>query len=192
MRRARRPSGFTLIEVLVALLIASVVASLSYTVLATAVDTSATVEMAGNELAADARFRALLADALRHPSPAPGVDAPTFVVAHEARGDRVTFTSRGIVPPLGTSESWDVEIWSDSAGVQFEARPSGSESVPVHATLHGASGLEVLTRDGASRRNWVRGWERPGRTPDMVALVWRSPRTTSVPLVVRTSLEETP
>lgn len=190
--RARR--GFTLLELMVGLVISGLVVTLGYGTLQGGLDTETRLQT--HRLARESTLaaRTMIADAMRHAVPGvPGGPAVFVLVdrfdANGIPADSLTFQSRGIVPPLGTSVTWQVALSMAGDSLRFVAWPSEATSVPpVVATIGVGRGFEVQMLGRGMLSTWTTRWPDPGIAPDAVRLSIGDTQ----PLVVRTGLERTP
>jgi type II secretion system protein J len=173
--RARRPrAGFTLVELLVAIMITSVIALLAYGSARAAFDTDDRLARARSAVEGAGAMRALVSDALRHAVPAVSDDQLAFELqagtrADDLPADRVRFVSRGLVPPLGAGTAWLVTVGVAADGLVVDAVPVTGDAAPVRALVPGVAGLRVraLASDGGA---WARAWDAPARLPRGVEL----------------------
>lgn len=184
--------GFTLVEVMVALTITALVASLAWTSLAAGVETGDRLRGARESGEAESALRTLLVDALRHAvAGTPGADN-TFVLERGARsGDlRLAFRSRGIDRPLGGSATWDVEVRASEAGLALEAVPVDAGRAPVRAVLAHVRGVAVAVAARYAPDEWRSDWPG-GDTPGRIAITFldREGIATGPPIMTRVSLE---
>lgn len=182
--------GFTLIEVMIALVIGSVVVTLAYATLRAGMDTQARVADAREADASTTAFRAMLADALRHAVPA---DARSVRGLHteadgSGRATTLAFVSRGITAPLGGGDSWNVELSADSSGVVLYASSIDAVRVPLRLVARGPRtfALRFLATDETS---WRTAWDDPTRLPAAIEVRFldRDGRDTMAALVARTA-----
>lgn len=204
--------GFTLLELVVSIAVAGVIALLVYGSAQAGFDTKERLARHRATTEAELRARTLLADALRHASDEadPGVDAFTLVDATDGRGqsaDRLTFLTRGITPPLGASSLWRVDVSMTSRGLLVRAaRATGDRSTdaptlatrstnqPISAPIAAlvptirALDIEVLS---VAERTWMSTWATPTQLPAAVRLVFRDDagQTMGAPLVASIGLE---
>lgn len=189
MRRA----GFTLLEVMIGLVVGALVVTLGYGALQGGLDTGTRLERHRNRGEATLMFRTLLADALRHAVPGVGGGPTVFVLtdrrtADGLAADSLTFLSRGIASPLGTSAAWHVTLAGRGDSLRLVARPAGEGREPaVVATIEGAR-LEVEALGRGPLATWTPAWPDPGVAPEAVRLVMGD----AAPLVVRVGLERAP
>jgi prepilin-type N-terminal cleavage/methylation domain-containing protein len=167
----KRRSGFTLIEVMIALLIGSVVVLLAYATLRTGLDVQDRVAAAHESDETMTTMRAMLTDAVRHARTADGRDALGMHTTVDGSG-RVTalgFASRGITAPQGGADAWQVSLNSDTAGLTFAAAPIDAGRTPLRMTLRSVRGIGVrfLARDDAE---WRDGWNDPSRLPAAIEI----------------------
>jgi prepilin-type N-terminal cleavage/methylation domain-containing protein len=164
---ARR--GFTLIEVMIALVIGSVVVTLAYATLHAGMDVQRRVAEAREADASRTAFRAMLVDALRHAVPADARDARGLHADANAAGraTSLSFISRGISAPLGGAGLWSVALAPDAAGVVFTAASLDSSRTPLRMVARGVRGMVVrfLAADDA---NWRSAWNDVTRLPAAV------------------------
>lgn len=161
-----RNRGFTLIEVMIALVISSVVVLLSYSTLRAGIDVEERVTEARESAVNMVTLRALLSDALRHATAADRGDPGALQSSVDAGGhlSSLAFTSRGITPPLGGSSAWRVLLSADSAGVSLQASPAASQQVPLSLRASGPVALSVRFL-GLDARGWQLEWNDPTRLP---------------------------
>jgi prepilin-type N-terminal cleavage/methylation domain-containing protein len=191
--------GFTLLEVMVALVVTGIVALLAYGAASAGFDASDRLERYRATVEAQAIVRALLLDALRHlPEGGGAAMNDTLFALHDrasAEGipsDALRFFSRGVTPPLGASGSWMVTLAPAEEGVRMVAVPIGpGEAAPVSVRLSGARGLDVRLLDRTADSLWLDRWDVAGRVPAAVALEFLSAGGVPVgpPLVVHAALE---
>ncbi len=185
---ARR--GFTLIEVMIALVIGSVVVTLAYATLHAGMDTQARVADAREADVSTTAFRAMLADALRHAVPADARSMRGLHTESDGRGRTTTlaFVSRGITAPLGGGNSWSVGLSADSSGVVLNASAVDAARVPLRLVARGPStfALRFLATDDTT---WRTAWDDPTRLPAAVEVRFldRDGRDTMAALVARTA-----
>lgn len=172
------PRGFTLVELLVALVLAGVVALLVYGAAAAGSDTEAQLRERRLALQTVRAFRATLADALRNARPSrlrsdtvfrlePGQDA-----AGRPR-DRLTFVTAGALPPLTADADWTVTLAPSPDGVTLVATPVGlAEPMPVVLRLPGFTGLDVRVLAVSPVREWTKRWAFPRLVPPAVELTF--------------------
>ncbi len=194
-----RRSGFTLVELMVAIVVTSIVALLAWSTVSAGLDTSDRLERHRVTVEARMIVRALLLDALRHLPEGGGaaMNDALFLVddAVTADGlpvDALHFLSRGLTPPLGSSGMWTVTIEPAAEGLRLAASPANASDIaPIETTLPGVRGLQVRVLARTADSVWLERWDVLGRVPAAVALEFLSERGEPVtpPLVVHAGLE---
>ena len=167
--RARR--GFTLLEVMIALLIGSVVVLLGYGTLGAGLDVETRVTAARELDASTIAFRAVLTDALRHAVTGDGRATGGLQTETDATGatTRLSFMSRGVTQPLGGSEAWRMELATDATGVTLDARPAGMTRAALHLSARGPRTFAVrfLPMEDTA---WRGAWNDPTRLPSAIEI----------------------
>ncbi len=207
----RPRTGFTLLELAIALSLTAIAASVAAGALWSARRTSEAQVRFGAYEGAEMRWRALLTDMLRHAPAAERVDEPLLALRETAHGPVLRFLSQGVQEPFGTGIIWVVVVREDSAGVLLEAQPlrSPAASLPdlapqpvLLSRLPAAEALriEVLESGGgdasgptADRRSdqadqrWRPDWSLAQMRPSAVTIRWRDRRTdhTASPFTLR-------
>jgi prepilin-type N-terminal cleavage/methylation domain-containing protein len=188
MRRA-----FTLVEVVLALVIAGLLALAARAVLVAGIDTQERLQRHAAVTEGDARFRALVVQALRHMTDAPTVGVSPFVLrdttlANAAPSQAVEFYSRGLSQPAGTGTVMHIRLVPSERGLTIRAvDANGFTSSEGVAPGIGAMHVRVQTRTG----EWVATWPRTLQTPAAVALElvpFGTPRGALAPIIVNTRL----
>jgi prepilin-type N-terminal cleavage/methylation domain-containing protein len=145
----RRASGFTLIELMIAIVVTGVVALLVYGVIGVALDTRDRVTQRRNNLQREVAFHAVLSEALRCVRQAEPTEPDVFVLEEmaDASGrprDRLSFVTAGGTPPLTADADWRVTLEVTDMGLALAASPEGvATTTVVLAVLNGVSGLDV-------------------------------------------------
>jgi prepilin-type N-terminal cleavage/methylation domain-containing protein len=166
MRRA-----FTLLEVMVAMTVSSVIVTLAYATLRAGTDAQTRVALARNADADLIGARGMLLDALRHMLAADARDPRAMRVERDTRGSltRLTFTSRGVTAPLGGTAPWRCTLAQTDAGVAIEGRAEDGSQVPLAVSMPSVRRMTVrfLARaDG----NWSDDPGDPTRLPVAIAI----------------------
>ncbi len=182
--------GFTLIEVMIALVIGGVVVVLAYSTLRAGLDVEDRVAAARDADESTTALRALLTDAIRH---AVAGDARDMKGLHTesdgtGRATRLSFISRGITAPLGGSAAWQVGLSTDSSGVVLDAATLDASRAPLRLTARGTRTFAVrfLAIEDAT---WRTQWDDPARLPAAVEVRFldASGHDTMAALVARTA-----
>ena len=158
--------GFTLLEVLVALVVTALVVTLSYGAAQAGFDTEA--RLADRRRSEDAlvAWRALLGDAIRHVERGVAEDDAVFVLT----ADTLRLLTRGVVPPHGTGERWLVTLVPTSDGARLTAAPAdGASGAPVSVLVRAARGVSVHVLPYAGGA-WTRDWPRASAPPAAVSV----------------------
>jgi len=190
--------GFTLLEVMAAIVVTAVVALLVFGTARLGIDTDERLEAFRSELEAQAILRTLLVDALRHPVEGGGaaMNDTLFLIEDAVRSDGLAadglhFLSRGIASPLGASAPWSVVLVPAGAGLRLSAMPAAGPGAGVSALLPSAYGLNVRVLARTADSAWADVWDAPGRVPAAVRLEFLAADGTFAgpPLVVHAALE---
>lgn len=197
-----RRAGFTLLELVVALVVTSVVASLAYATLQAGLDTGERVERSAGVVAAQANARALLVDALRHLPEEGGAGMGEVLFELEDRttlaglpADALAFLSHGLGPAPGTSPSWWVTLESGEDGVWLSAAPlDPRDGSGFDLRLPGARSVDALALARSADVEWTDRWDVLGQVPAAVRIQLLDERGGPLgpPLVVHAALEEVP
>jgi general secretion pathway protein J len=201
----RRRSGFTLVEVMVALVVTGMVAALAYAASSAGLATQAQLERHREGAGSEAVLRALLGDALRHQVGGLRGGAPVFhladrVDAQGAPADSLHLTTRGVQSPLGASAEWSVDAWRRGDTLHLEARPlipgasaaTGGPLAPVRARLAGMRGFDVQLLGRGPVAAWRPDWPEDDVAPDAVLLALAGTDRPGSRLLVRRGLERAP
>ena len=196
---ARR--GFTLLELMVSIAVAGIIALLVYGSAQAGFDTRERLAHHRSTTEAELRARTLLADALRHASDEANVGADAFAIedANDATGrpmDRLTFLSRGITPPLGASALWRVDVGMSAEGLRIDATPLvdgeqvAGQVAPVTALIPSIRALDVQAMSLADY-SWVTAWPSTRQLPAAVRIAFHAQdvEIAGAPLVVGVGLE---
>ena len=192
--------GFTLIEIMVAIVLTSVVALLAYGTAHAGIDTKERIETYRTNVEAQMIVRDLLFNALRHPVEGGGLAMNDTLFTID---DRVTsaglpvngvrFYSRGLVAPLGATSTWSVTIAPSPEGVRVVAEPVVPGSARgIGAVLSDVAGVRARVLGRSADTDWQNRWDIVGRVPAAVSLEFLTARGTlaGAPLVVHAALEE--
>ena len=197
----RRCAGFTLLELLTALVLTSVVTLLVNGAVRAGVDSQSRLgEHRRAEQSARA-MRAVLQEILRGARPALRPNDTAFVLEarQDAGGrpmDRIRLVSAVMAPPFSDEADWTVEVRPTRGGLAVFAAPVGApDRVRLMAIEPTITGLEVRvvaqvrdTVSGEVRASpWARAWAGGTSVPKAVELTfWSQARHADVPL--RTAL----
>jgi prepilin-type N-terminal cleavage/methylation domain-containing protein len=192
-RMPRRPRsggrhGFTLIELVIALTLTAIAATIAGTAVSAARRTEEVVQAhrIGDE--ADLRLRALLQDMLRHAPAAAQADAPLLSLSGPENAATLVFLSRGVQAPFGTGPIWQVRVWRDADSLRVEAAPTRTTGdAPLRMAIGGVSSLQVEALEPATALDgarWRRDWSVATARPAALSLTWTRGRSALAPLVV--------
>lgn len=192
--------GLTLIEVVVALAIAGLIALAARAALVAGMDTQDRLTAHSTRTEGDARFRTLVVQALRHIADAPAVGMQAFVLRDTmidgAPASHIAeFYSRGLAHPAGTGAVARVRLAPSAVGLTIAAiGPDGATL--LSGVAPGIAGMRMRLRS-ASTGDWLDAWPRSLVTPAAVAIQFTpiaagGVAAAPVPLVVLTRLEERP
>ncbi len=181
--------GFTLLELMVAIVLATVVALLVYGTARAAFDTEARLAASRRDWQAQRAMRTLLEDALRNARPALRPGDPAFQLQALGSGgvprDRLTFVTRGGFPPLTGDADWQVTVEATPAGLSVIAVPLGVRApARVAGVLPGVTGVEIRVQSPGGGP-WNRQWGLPAAFPRAVLLTfWSDSAAVGAPLRV--------
>lgn len=171
-----RRSGFTLIEVLVALTLSALVVVLAHRVFAAVLDGTRQVQVAGDRLDRESNARRWLVDAFG--SLAVGPVGGSF----QGEPDRVTF---GAWLPTATGGFAPERVDLSARTGHLIARLGAGDSL-VLADSISSVGLDYLLEPGANER-WVGAWLSPVSAPVAIRVrIARQPVDSTVPANVDT------
>ncbi len=161
--------GFTLIEVLIALVLTSVVVVLAYSTLRAGADVEQRVTAAREADQNLTVMRAMLIDALRHAVESSEDDTRGMQTVTDAQGHTTSFAflSRGVQTTHGGTATWNVAIVSDSIGIALDARALDAARAPLRLAVRNARFMTVRFK-GRDAEGWVAEWTDPTRLPTAV------------------------
>jgi len=187
--------AFTLLELIVSIVVAGIIALLAYASASAGFDTRDALERYRTTAEAELRARSLITDAFRHASDEgdAGVPALELLDGMDPGGlpaDQLTFLTRGVLPPLGASTLWSVMLTPSAKGLSLRAAPVGSSTGAVTARLPNVRGLDVQVMALADQA-WSSSWPASRQLPAAVRLTLydASGSTIGSPIVVRLGLE---
>lgn len=189
--------GFTLIEVVISLVITGLVVTLAYAAVQGGMDTRDRLARQREQREALVTVRGMLRDALRHALPGVpgGSDVFSLVSRTTPAGwpiDSVTFLTRGVIAPYGTSAAWRVTVSVDSAGLHVLAVPAEGGADVIAAVVTGVTGLDVQATGRGMVTTWMNDWNEPSVAPQGATFSFTDARGSTQPLVARLSLERVP
>ena len=188
MPRIRR-TGFTLVELMLALTLTAIAAALAGTTMVAARRTGERVEAHGEVRGADVRLRAMLTDMLRHAPSGDRTSEPLLQIRRNVDGTVLEFLTTGVHAPFGAGPVWRATLWEDSTGLRLQAVPVREDVTTPAITMQLPNGaaldIEVLepTRAGEAAA-WRADWPIAQTRPSAVRLHWRQKDTPGEPLVV--------
>ncbi|MBE0590812.1 MAG: prepilin-type N-terminal cleavage/methylation domain-containing protein [Gemmatimonadales bacterium] len=195
-----RPGGFTLLELLVAIVVAGVVALLVYGIVGVALDTESRVTARRDALQREIAFRAVLTEALRTVRQSDLAEPETFLLedgegpAGQPR-DWLSFVTAGGTPPLTADADWHVMVEASDDGLTLAAYAEGLATPPVTVLrLPGVTGLDVeIVVPGRVQPRLPGAMAPLPSPPALVSIVfWDAAGPTGPPLLVAPRVGGTP
>jgi len=152
-------SGFTLLEVIVAVLLTSLVVVLGFSATQVSFDSRARLGLDLRRLQGERAVRQILGDALRNAQLAQQPTDQGF----QLQNDRLTFMAAAGASPLDPDYDWLITIGPADGRVEFAARPLGhAPPAEVRFTLPQVTRWEVRAMVPGGAAEWLREW--PGGT----------------------------
>lgn len=181
MRGGVGPRGFTLLEILVAVVLTSLIALIAYSVLQVSLGARDRLTLALNSAQRSRATREVLVDALRNLRTPQRRGDTTFVLG----GDTLTFVSAGGGAPLDAECDWRVTIAPANGGLRFYATPVGrAPVVAVSFLLPGVTRMDVRVL-APTGNDWLDTWAPTMITPRAVAItLWDHSRVIDPPVRV--------
>lgn len=160
------PTGYTLLEILVAIVLTSLVALIAYGAMQVSLGAR---DRLGTAMAVEQRARMtreLLVDVLRNTRTPQRQGDTTFTLA----GDTLTFVAAGGGPPLDADCDWRVTITPDAGGLMFDATPVGrAPATEIAFRLPGVTRMDVRVL-APTGDEWLVAWPASMVTPRAVVI----------------------
>lgn len=192
----RKHRGFTLVELMVALVITGVVALLVYGTASAGVRSREIQERRRVEVENVALLRSLLVNGLRHLGTS-RTDAPFFLDETErgqwgsGRGaQRLSFHTRGVGEPLGASREWIIQLSQSATGLVFSAAANSVLNPETHRSILAVISSMQVDVLGRAESDWRTSWSQ--RDPPLavrIELFDHSGKLAGPPIFVVTQLE---
>jgi prepilin-type N-terminal cleavage/methylation domain-containing protein len=175
-------AGFTLLEVIVALILTSLVVMLAYGSARVSFDAKARLGAERRTLQGQRAARQMLADALRNVQPPLRPEDPSF----ELHGDRLSFVAAGGAPPLDPDYDWLISVGPADGRVAVVAKPLGNAPVQqVSFTLPQVTRWDVRVLVPGNTVGWLREWPAGSLLPKAVEMrFWSDSLPLGDPLLV--------
>ena len=178
-----RPSGFTLLEVMIALVLTGVVAMMAVAAAQVSAESAAVIRRELVRVGSDRAARQLLLDLLHNVRPPRARGDTSFALA----GDTLTFTAAG-APPLDPERDWLVSIRPGDTSLALVARSLGrgpAASSELRLSRITRWRVRVLPPAG---REWRDRWAPAPVLPTAVAVtLWSGDEPLGPPLTIRMS-----
>jgi prepilin-type N-terminal cleavage/methylation domain-containing protein len=174
-----RPSrGFTLLELIVAIVLAGVVALLVYGAAGAAADIQERLSAKRDAVQASRAMRVAIEDALRKLRPALRYGDTVFTLEDRTNdagrpADRLSFVTAGPLAPLTPDADWAVTIEPTPDGLVLVAVPLGfAEPQRVVARLGSITGFDVRVLPAGPGQSWSDRWIQTTKLPRAVELIY--------------------
>ncbi len=193
-RECRASAGFTLLEVMVAVVITGLVALLTYGAARVAMDTRDRMDDKALEIRVREGWRGVVQDALRNTAPAPVFGDTAFFLEDGTRSgrpaDRAVFVTAGSMPPLTPDSDWLVILEVSEEGLVLRARPLGlAEPVLRVATRPEIRGFDMRVLDPGPPAQWRESWPLIGEVPRALEITyWTEEGPSGSPQLLRLPL----
>src|SRR2546421_2918378 len=176
--RVARASGFTLLEVMVAIVLTGLVVLLAYGAAQVSYDAHARLRADVDALQEAQALRELLQDALRSARAPQRPGDPRFTL----HAGRLSFVTAGGGPPLDPDYDWLVTIEPGADGLEFSATPVGRAPATV-VTFRVPGGPRWDVRALApSQLQWLEEWPQTTLLPRAAAVtVWHDSTQLGMP-----------
>jgi prepilin-type N-terminal cleavage/methylation domain-containing protein len=175
----RAKTGFTLLEIMVALVLTSIVVMVGYAMAQASFDARTSLATHLRQVESARALRELLRDALRNARAPQRPGDPGVVLS----GNRLSFVAAGGAAPLDPDYDWQITIAPSGRGLQFVAIPLGhAPATQVAFTVPGVTrwSVQLLSPQGA---DWLSDWSEPKLMPRAVMIsFWNGARPAIAPL----------
>lgn len=177
-----RASGFTLLEVMVAIVLTGVIVLLAYAAAQVSYDAHARLSADLRSLQQARALRALLRDALRS-ARAPQRPGDQRFELHEGR---LSFVTAGSEPPLDPDYDWLVTIAQSDEGLELSATPVGrAPNATVTIIIPEVTRWDVRAL-APNPPQWLEEWPAMALMPRAVSItLWHNSMPLGLPLEVR-------
>ncbi|PYO33984.1 MAG: hypothetical protein DMD37_13635 [Gemmatimonadetes bacterium] len=179
-----RASGFTLLEVMVAIVLTSLIVLLAYGAAQVSYDAHARLSADLRAVQQGRAFRELLQDALRSARAPQRPGDPLFTL----HAGRLSFVTAGGGPPLDPDYDWLLTVGptADGGGLELSATPVGRvPAAVVTIPVPDVTRWDVRAL-APSLPQWLEEWPRTTLLPRAVAItMWHDSTPVGLPLQVR-------
>jgi prepilin-type N-terminal cleavage/methylation domain-containing protein len=179
---ARSEAGFTLLEVIVAVMLTSLVVMLAFSAAQVSFDASARLGEDLHRLQSQRAIRQVLGDALRNAALPQRPTDPGF----QLRDDRLTFVAAAGASPLDPDYDWLVTVGPAGGRIEFVATPLGyAPPAEVRFTIPQVTRWDVSVMVPGNKAGWLREWPSGTVMPRAVEMkFWNDSLAVGPPLHV--------
>lgn len=162
--------AFTLVEVMVALVVTSLVVTMAYASVQAGLDTADRIDGTQSGDERETVARSILSRALRHAVPGAIGGEPVFVLQDAPDGDELRFRTRGVSEPLGATEIWEITLAPAPEGVRLSGFAVDDRARTINSLLRRVTAIDVSVRGRDVRDGWYETWPAPDRSPVVVSI----------------------
>lgn len=195
-RRISERNGFTLLELMVAIVISGLIALLAYGAITAGLSTLERVEEHRRNAQSRALARPMITDALRHIADAGATTENVFQIQRtSAEGlPSLVFLTRGVESPMGASSLWKMTLATSRRGLTIDAVAlEDVKQSPISTVIPGVNEIRLRLLPTRNDQAWVTNWESPRQHPYAVKIEMLDSlgQIIEAPLVVAPSIEST-
>lgn len=185
----KKQAGFTLVEVLVAIVLTSVIALVAHETLSLIIESNARVTVHEARRDADRGLRVLFEAALRNAYQVKPAIGPTFVLTDSVAPDgtprdRLSFATRASDPPLSAAFTWLLHAQTSHSGLIVSAHAPADAYPITLAAMREVTGLDVQVAGTNRGEGWQHTWPNDRSLPRAVRVTFWQGTQRSSPLVV--------